>query len=147
MKTTTSILLVFFSFILNAQNREEGKTDKINLANKEFKVNGSCFEDESRESYELTDFERGVDEFNWGYFISFTEHSFTTSYSAPCGNDCFTSVSGTYEFVGLNKIKVFVSTIRGNGFCQKESEEPNRSYGTYSLEQTAVGVNIKKVIK
>lgn len=127
-----------------SQSRDEGKSYKILLAGKEFKSNGSCFEDEDRENYEIYDYDRTLNGFDWGYFISFTDTAFTTSYSAPCGNDCFTSISGSYKYVGLNKIEVYVSYIRRNGFCQLESEEPKKVIGIYSIEQTPTGLKFVK---
>jgi hypothetical protein len=144
MKPILLIILLTSSTFLLGQSREEGESDKITLSGKFFKSNGSCFEVEDKTQYEVYEYEKEVNTFDWGHFISFTDDSFSTSYSAPCGNDCFTSVSGTYKYVSANKIEVYVASISRSGFCQEKSEEPKKVYGMYAMEQTATGIIFRK---
>ena len=91
--------------------------ERIELQNNSWKLDGQCLETENEDGFILNPYlESNADEIasKWGYYISFTENTFQTSYRARCGVDCFTSVSGTYLWVGSNKI---------NFLCQKFREE------------------------
>ena len=90
-----SLYLISCSFVTE---KEQHPGHPIKLANTTWKVNGSCLESEDQLRFSITPYLETKDfSSGWGYSISFTEKTFSTSYSAPCGNDCFTSVSGTYE--------------------------------------------------
>ena len=80
----------------------------------------------------------------WGNFISFTDSTFHTNYSASCGVDCFVTVDGNYKFIASDKIEVFVKTIARSGFCHNESEEPKKSFGIYQIIRTPEGYEILK---
>ena len=101
-----------------------------------------AFELESTDQYQLLPFAKQQAEFraNWGSFVEFKEGKFEAYNSTQCGNDVSVSVSGTYEIVGNNRIKVFVEHIERNEYCTKPSESPKKSYGIYSLSQTEDGL-------
>lgn len=101
------------------------------LADTEWKVNTSPFEYEAKADYVLT--KKSDEVFDWGYSISFTESTFHSSYSAPCGNDCFTSVSGSYTYVQANTIEVTVERINRSGFCSEKSEENLKRTSRYEV--------------
>lgn len=124
--------------------RDASKRENI-LLNTRWKVDGVPFETIDREKYSLSAIADDSYNFRWGHFISFNENTFTSSYSAPCGNDCFTSVSGGYWFVADLTIKVKVMAIQRNGFCSKDSEELNKDFGNYLLCKTETGWMLKKI--
>jgi hypothetical protein len=84
-------------------------------------VDGVPFEKSDREMYTFSPVPDDGEFMHWGNFISFTEGEFETNYRAPCGNDCFTTVAGTYRFTGLHTIHVHVTSVNYRGFCDKEN--------------------------
>lgn len=103
--------------------------------NKTWKSGTPIFET-IQSSYEFSLVEKDADFMDqWGYSIVFEDDgTFYTSYSAPCGNDCFTRVSGTYKIIHEKYIEVYVSTIKRSGFCSKKDEAPNKVMGTYLFQ-------------
>ena len=102
---------------------------------KEYRSGGVPFETADRESYTFTPLEK-PEGMMWGNFINFDHHTFSTHYSAPCGNDCFTSVSGEYRIVGDGLMEVKVMGISRSGFCREESVEgfQFQAYYKYSID-------------
>lgn len=143
MKYTT-ILFLLVSQMSFAQTRDAVDYEKINLAGKTYKSSYNVFSDVDRTEYNLEAFEANLDVYAWGNFISFEEKTFSTSYSAPCGNDCFTYVNGTYKFIGGDRIQVYVETISRSGFCQEESESPKKIIGVFQITQTETGLKLIK---
>lgn len=141
---------IFFLLVLTGIRSVSGQpakgSDKSEnvLAGTTWKVDGVPFETKDRELYLLSTIPENGYESHWGHFITFDETTFSSSYSAPCGNDCFTSVFGSYYFVTATKIHITVKSINRHGFCEKESEELNRNYGYYGLEKTAGGWNLTR---
>ena len=114
MKSLILFVLVIFPY---------SSFSKDILANTSWKCNQSAFEDSEIQSYTLTKYSKDENwGYHYGYSIDFSEGTFITNYSAPCGVDCFTTTTGTYEFVGAMKIKIYVSTIERSGFCQLKNE-------------------------
>ena len=122
--------------------------ERIELQNNYWKLDGQCLETENEDGFILNPYlESNADEIasKWGYYISFTENTFQTSYRARCGVDCFTSVSGTYLWVGSNKIEFFVSKISRGKYCSQTSETPNKSFGIYELKTNGERIILKRV--
>jgi len=139
-----SLYLISCSFVTE---KEQHPGHPIKLANTTWKVNGSCLESEDQLRFSITPYLETKDfSSGWGYSISFTEKTFSTSYSAPCGNDCFTSVSGTYELTD-NEILFCVKNISRNGFCSQESETPKMSYRLFKITETKNGLTFVKISK
>lgn len=130
---------------LNAQRSLDAAKPQNLFAGTSWKADGVPFGDIQRESYTLTAISED-DSFQsqWGHFITFDQTSFVTHYSAPCGNDCFTTVTGEYEFVASFKIHIFVQSIARHGFCQQESDMEGQEYGYYLVERTETGWIITK---
>ena len=147
MKQLTILLILFFISSSFITEKEQHLGHPIKLANTTWKVNGKCLESEDQSSFSITSYVETKDiSSRWGYSISFTEKTFSTSYSAPCGNDCFTSVSGTYEQID-DEILFFVEKITRGGFCSQESETPKKSFGKYKITETNNGLTFVKTIK
>jgi hypothetical protein len=144
MKSALFLILVFLSCSIYSQSElKEPKLKEI-LTASTWKSDKNLFSDEGIDRYSI--FKDAKDEFySWGNSVTFTDSKFNTNYSAPCGNDCFTSVNGTYKFVGSNKIKVFVNDISRSGFCQDKSESPKKSFGIFQINKTDEGYEIVKV--
>ncbi len=109
--------------------------ERIELQNNSWKIDGKCLETENEDGFILSAYSESTVDIasRWGYFISFTENSFQTSYRARCGVDCFTSISGTYQWLAPNKLELFVSNISRRKYCNKASESPNKSFGIYTV--------------
>jgi len=148
MKSVAFIFLIFFLACAFTPQNQNDCIEALVLNNTTWRVGGSCLENENQTgfsiySYGASDSPMG----NWGRFISFTDKSFKTSYRAQCGVDCFTSVTGTYELIGNNKIKFYVEDISRGGFCSLESETPKKSFGVFSISYIKNGLKLTKIIK
>lgn len=121
--------------------------EQVQLKNSKWKLNEKCLEDENDLGFTISPFSIKQNDISsrWGYFISFSDSTFTTHYSAPCGNDCFTSVSGTYHWLGNNQIEFFVKDISRSQYCNADSETPQKSFGTYILNVADEGVIFDRV--
>ena len=148
MKSVGFIFLLFFLACSFTPQKQNDCIEVLVLNNTTWRVGGGCLENEDQTSFSLSSHKVSADPMgNWGHFISFTDKSFKTSYRAQCGVDCFTSVTGTYKFVGDNKIKFYVEDISRGGFCSLESESPNKSFGVFSIAHIKNGLTFTKMIK
>lgn len=128
------------------QLRHVSETNVENvLAGTRWKSQGVPFEHADTKSYSFNSFDESNFNDRWGHFISFDSATFTSSYSAQCGNDCFTSVRGLYWFTSELQIKVKVIEILRRGFCEKETETLNKEYGYYNLTPRENGWTLTKV--
>jgi hypothetical protein len=106
----------------------------MNSIVKTWKINGNAFININTEIYQLT--LETEDKFQFGHFVTFSENgTFHGFYKARCGNDCFTSVEGTYKFIKKNKISIFINEIKRNGFCSEKSMTMNKHMGIFELDQ------------
>lgn len=58
--------------------------------------------------------------------------TFVSGYSAPCGNDCFTSTTGKYKIIDENYICFYLENINHFGECSGNSE-PNEDLGLFRI--------------
>lgn len=143
-KITTFYLVVAVLGTFGQTGTRKIASTKNQLENTSWKVDAIPFENTERESYTLTETDEDLD-WHWGNFIKFEENTFSSWYSAPCGNDCFTSVYGEYSFVDAHVIEIKVIKIERYGFCSEKSEEINKNYGQYKLEKTELGWTLNKI--
>lgn len=93
--------------------------------------------DKSTKEYNL--FPQNPEERNYGNNITLkTDQTFMSSYSAPCGNDCFTTTAGKYKIIDENYICFFLDEITQNGECFGETK-PNEDFGLYYFYKTEDG--------
>ncbi len=106
-----SIILLLTSFNLNAQSFE----NCIWQINNVFGYNG-----ESLEEYQLSKVEKQDERLNfvYGNLISFIRNSFSSYYTAPCGNDCFPSSYGSYKLINNNLIEITQLVFEQSGDCE-----------------------------
>ncbi|MEO9532361.1 MAG: hypothetical protein ABJG68_08480 [Crocinitomicaceae bacterium] len=144
MKILVSLLILTSSLTAVAQKQVKVPILKSKLVSQVWRSDYNLFSDEKRLEYHI--FSREEDEyFPWGNSVEFTDSTFSTSYSASCGNDCFISVLGSYKFIASNRIEVFVETITRNGMCMDKSESPKKKFGTYEIIEEENRHLIKKV--
>jgi hypothetical protein len=149
MRIQSQFFLLFFLLTGNALMALSQRGKQVNipenlLVGTTWKVNGTPFETKEKEQYTFSEINTEDFDGHWGHFISFDTTTFSSSYSAPCGNDCFTNVNGEYYFETSFKIHISVKEINRHGFCSKKSESLNRDYGYYTLERTATGWTLLK---
>lgn len=81
---------------------------------------------------------------NYGNNISLNEdQTFLSSYSAECGNDCFTTTKGKYKIIDKNYICFYLEDIEKSGDCSGNSI-PNKDLGLYYYFQEENGFRLLK---
>ena len=61
------------------------------------------------------------------------DSTFTSAYSARCGNDCFTSNTGTYEPIDEHHIRFRLKRVDVYGDCENRELYPDQDLGLYYL--------------
>ncbi|MFN6946658.1 MAG: hypothetical protein ACK4ND_17045 [Cytophagaceae bacterium] len=59
--------------------------------------------------------------------------NFQCNYTAWCGNDYFTNVSGKYKFIDKDKIAITVDTVSYRGMWDKPTELRETNYLTFTV--------------
>ncbi|MDG2154040.1 MAG: hypothetical protein P8K10_08930 [Crocinitomicaceae bacterium] len=141
------LLIVIYLTVSSYIEPNKLHEERIELQNSSWKLDGKCLETENEDGFILSAYSESTGDIasRWGYLISFSENTFQTSYRAPCGVDCFTSVSGTYLWVGSNKIEFFVTKISRSEYCLDTSENPRKSFGTYELKTNGERIILKRI--
>mgnify|MGYP001577415873 FL=1 len=141
------LLIVLYLTVSSYIEPNKLHEERIELQNSSWKLDGKCLETENEDGFILSAYSESTGDIasRWGYLISFSENTFQTSYRAPCGVDCFTSVSGTYLWVGSNKIEFFVTKISRSEYCLDTSENPRKSFGTYELKTNGERIILKRI--
>jgi|GEM_PF-735770 len=81
---------------------------------------------------------------NYGNNVVFnTDQTFISSYSAECGNDCFTTTKGKYKIINENYICFYLEDIERNGDCSGNSK-PNKDLGLYYYYKEENGFRLLK---
>lgn len=71
---------------------------------------------------------------SFGKSATFNEDgSFTSGYSAPCGNDCFTDAVGKYIFTDNQHIRIVVDKVSVTGDCAHRNDAPHKNLGIYFI--------------
>lgn len=107
------------------------------LAGTSWRIDDNAFFYEERESYILTpkNLSEKFDFDHFGHFLDFNkEGSFYGYYSAPCGNDCFTTINGTDTIVNEDKVKIFVTLAEQGEYCDTRTTIKNKDMGTFKIE-------------
>ena len=118
-KSIVLLALIFFSFHLHAQSI---------IGN--WRINTLLINAETEE-YILSS--TGPEGWNYGNNLELkADGTFVSYYTAPCGNDCFTTTTGKYERVNKTHIQFFLEKITRDGECMGNSE-PNLDLGLYAI--------------
>ena len=105
------------------------------LAQTSWRIDGNAFVSKERESYSLSPKDPD-NQFEYGYFVDFKEDgSFHGYYTARCGNDCFTTIYGTYTMLNESQVKIFVKSVSQKGECNDNLSFKNREMGTFEIVQ------------
>ncbi len=129
MKYISIILLLTLSTVLMAQNLEGTQWFIPGIFT-------HSLEDTDSISLELVD--TSAEMFPYGVTISFgVDGKFRNSYSAPCGSDCFPSVTGTYEMIDDMHLRLLVLRFDQVGECKQIHERRKVDLGVYELVSTS----------
>ena len=73
---------------------------------------------------------------NFGYATEFEKgdkNKYWSHYFAPCGNDCFRSVSGTFELIAPSYVRLNALTFEQYGDCEKKNETLHNDTAVYYI--------------
>lgn len=102
--------------------------------------------DEGHEGYTLYKIEENEDNPHYGNILQLKEDgTFSSFYSAPCGNDCFPSSFGIYEIKEDNRIHLFIKEFNQDGMCESIHKVLDKSLGDFSISK--VDENTIQLIK
>jgi len=84
--------------------------------------------------------------YNYGFLIHFTDSSnYVNYYTAPCGNDCFTSIYGKYKLLSDSTISLTRDSITYHGDCTQPTKYPNIKSKYIIHPQEKGGLVLKKI--
>lgn len=114
-----SLTLILFSFQLNAQSIVG-----------DWGINSLLINADTQEYILYT---TDPDRFHFGNNLKINaDGTFVSFYTAPCGNDCFTTSTGKYEQINDTHIQFLLEKITHHGDCIGDSE-PNLNLGLYAI--------------
>ena len=70
------------------------------------------------------------------------KNQYKSFYFAPCGNDCFRSVSGTFELIAPSYVRLNALTFEQDGDCEKKNKTLHNDTADYYIYK----VSDKKII-
>ena len=73
---------------------------------------------------------------NFGYATEFEKgdkNKYWSHYFAPCRNDCFRSVSGTFELITPTYVRLNALTFSQSGDCEKKNEKLDNDTAVYYI--------------
>lgn len=80
----------------------------------------------------------------YGSFVVFSEdYTFQSYYTAPCGNDCFTTTDGTYEYLDKNTVKLTLHRVHQSGMCQ-DTQNKKVVLGVFEIVQNKECTRLEK---
>lgn len=102
---------------------------------------------EAVDEYKLTPANQSADATKierFGNFIAFNaDLTFDSYYTAPCGNDCFTTTAGVYTVAKNNQITLTLHRLNQEGMCMQSREEI-LVLGIYDIIKEKNGVRLVK---
>ena len=90
------------------------------------------FKEEYQNLLVLTQRERG----SFGYATVFEKNDksrYKSFYFAPCGNDCFPSITGTFELIAPSYVRLNALTFEQYGDCKKKNETLHNDTADYYI--------------
>ena len=61
------------------------------------------------------------------------KNQYKSSYFAPCGNDCFPSITGTFELIAPSYVRLNALKFEQRGFCEKKDETLHNDTADYYI--------------
>ena len=118
------ITLLLCASSMYAQNPLEGKWITASLLGK--------FKEEDSNLFELTKDEDEVSGIAT-VFEKNNKNQYKSSYFAPCGNDCFPSITGTFELIAPSYVRLNALTFEQYGDCEKKNKTLHNDTADYYI--------------
>ena len=118
------ITLLLCASSMYAQNPLKGEWITNSLLGKFKEEVSNLFEltkDEDEIAGIATEFEKGDKNKYWSHYF------------APCGNDCFRSVSGTFELIAPSYVRLNALTFEQHGDCEKKNKTLHNDTAVYYI--------------
>ena len=61
------------------------------------------------------------------------KNQYKSSYFAPCGNDCFPSITGTFELIAPSYVRLNALKFEQRGFCENKNETLHNDTADYYI--------------
>lgn len=82
----------------------------------------------------------------FGHFVTFKKDgTFSGYYTAPCGNDCFTSIDGHYKINDFSNLEIFVKNAEQKGYCNNPIHFSNKKRGTFKLTKQSDHILLERI--
>lgn len=86
--------------------------------------------------YQLTSIDSAKRYYTYGNKLQLdAKGTFTSNYSADCGNDCFTTSSGTYQRIDSTHLRFYLKHISIVGDCKHEENSFEKDLGIFYISQ------------
>ena len=118
------ITLLLCASSLHAQNLLEGEWITSSLLAK--------FKEEDSNLFELTKDEDEIAGFAT-VFEKNDKNQYISYYFAPCGNDCFPSIIGTFELIAPSYVRLNALKFEQRGFCKNKDEMLHNDTADYYI--------------
>lgn len=131
------MLLLLFSFHALSQEQVKEPTSALEetLMKKEWKIDKILGLDEDVETYTLTLHDRTKQVKFAGNLVQFMDKgTFASEYTAWCGNDNFTWLSGDYQLLGDDRIAINAKEIKYFGEWNKREEHRETNWVVFSVK-------------
>ena len=90
------------------------------------------FKEEDSNLFELTKDEDEIAGFAT-VFQKNDKNQYKSFYFAPCGNDCFPSITGTFELIAPSYVRLNALKFEQRGFCEKKNETLHNDTADYYI--------------
>ena len=90
------------------------------------------FKEEDSNLFELTKDEDEIAGFA-AVFQKNDKNQYKSFYFAPCGNDCFPSITGTFELIAPSYVRLNALKFEQRGFCEKKNETLHNDTADYYI--------------
>ncbi|WP_314270611.1 hypothetical protein [Capnocytophaga sputigena] len=118
------ITLLLCASSMYAQNPLEGKWITASLLGK--------FKEEDSNLFELTKDEDEIAGIAT-VFEKNDKNQYKSFYFAPCGNDCFPSITGTFELIAPSYVRLNALTFEQDGDCEKKNKTLHNDTAVYYI--------------
>ena len=118
------ITLLLCASSMYAQNPLEGEWITASLLGK--------FKEEDSNLFELTKDEDEIAGIAT-VFEKNNKNQYKSSYFAPCGNDCFPSITGTFELIAPSYVRLNALTFEQYGDCEKKNKTLHNDTADYYI--------------
>lgn len=143
-----AILLIFSIFLFSAGfgQSQDDFLDKAFLINKALRIDKLLGLESSHERYSVA-LVSDTPRFAYGNRLSFNDSLFFSYYTAPCGNDYFTHLHGTYRILNENILEINIQQIEYHGEWDppKPKEFPQENWQRFQVIKSDGGFLLERI--